>query len=64
MKTSSKKSMSAAKDSLPIRSDSKLSNKSIGKATKFVKKSINLPTSNYGFIDVCFCIDATGSMSS
>lgn len=55
--------MSAAKDSLPIRSDSKLSNKSIGKATKFVKKSINLPTSNYGFIDVCFCIDATGSMS-
>ena len=23
-----------------------------------------LPTSSYGYIDICFCLDATGSMSS
>lgn len=65
IKTSSKKSMSSVKASVvPVRSDSRISNKSVGKATKFVKKSDNLPLPTYGFIDICFCIDATGSMSS
>ena len=33
------------------------------KATIFKKKSKDLPLSAFGFVDVCFCVDATGSMA-
>ena len=41
------------------------SKKSIGKVTKLKasdKDDLQIPA--FGFIDVCFCLDATGSMSS
>lgn len=34
------------------------------KATIFKTGSKDLPMPAFGFIDVCFCVDATGSMSS
>ena len=34
------------------------------KATIFKTKSKDLPLPAFGFVDVCFCVDATGSMSS
>ena len=38
-------------------------NESIGKAVKLKTSSKdNLIIPSYGFIDVCFCVDATGSM--
>lgn len=33
------------------------------KATIFKTKSKDLPLPAFGFVDVCFCVDATGSMS-
>ena len=40
-----------------------VSNPSIGKATKLKTSSrSDLAIPAYGFIDVCFCVDATGSM--
>lgn len=34
------------------------------KATIFKTSSKDLPLPSFGFVDVCFCVDATGSMSS
>lgn len=34
------------------------------KATIFKTSSKDLPLPAFGFVDVCFCVDATGSMSS
>lgn len=34
------------------------------KATIFKARSKDLPLPAFGFVDVCFCVDATGSMSS
>ena len=45
-----------------IKTSSKMS---MGKATKLKSSSrddLQIPA--FGFIDVCFCVDATGSMSS
>ena len=33
------------------------------KATIFKTKSKDLPLPAFGFVDVCFCVDATGSMA-
>ena len=46
-----------------VRSGSRASN--TGKVAKLSKsKSKDLQIPAFGFIDVCFCVDSTGSMSS
>ncbi len=40
------------------------SNPSVGKTTKLKSSRSDVAIPAFGFIDVCFCVDATGSMSS
>lgn len=67
----SRRAVPAAPAALPASVDSKIIRaRSIdmsikpSKATIFKTSSKDLPLPAFGFVDVCFCVDATGSMSS
>lgn len=60
VKPDATKKTSSLKSTLPPASKSKNIKKTVFKT----KSKDHLPIPAFGFIDVCFCIDATGSMGS